>query len=222
MDGTLTESREEIQLDMVEALKCLKKKYRVAVISGSTKEQMAKQMPQVVKWKEIHLMYQSGSHTELNGKEFWKETMKVEHQLAVLNHLQGISPRFLSLDLVQIRGGQISFSIIGHDADLEMKKAFDPVGEFRRWFLERYPLKLKAIEARIGGTTCIDYTPRGKNKAYFVRRLAKRVGIHTSEILYIGDALFKGGNDETVLDVCKTIPVRNPEETLHIIERLCA
>jgi len=44
------------------------------------------------------------------------------------------------------------------------------------------------------------------------------MGWNKKGCLYIGDALFPGGNDETVVGVIETKSVRNPEDTFTLLE----
>ena len=88
--------------------------------------------------------------------------------------------------------------------------------------LAECPLTRKDIAARIGGTTCIDYTSACGRKGDNVLRLARREGWRREDMLYIGDALYPGGNDESVIGVCDTLPVANCVKTLAIIHKfLC-
>jgi hypothetical protein len=116
-------------------------------------------------------------------------------------------------DQVEDRGSQISFSFTGHHAPIEEKKAFDPGGAIRNDILARYPLN-PLIEAKVGGTTCIDYFPKGLNKGYNIEKYIAAKGWKKSECIYIGDALFPGGNDETVIGVIPTFPVKGWRDTL--------
>jgi len=80
---------------------------------------------------------------------------------------------------------------------------------------------LPGFSMRIGGTTSIEVTKAGIDKAYGLKKLMERAGVSKEKILYVGDKLFKGGNDAPVLTLgieCRT--VTNPEETKKIIMKL--
>jgi hypothetical protein len=66
----------------------------------------------------------------------------------------------------------------------------------------------------VGGSTSIDITRQGIDKAYGMRRLSEESGIPQSAMLFMGDAIYPGGNDDPVrtagIDV---IPVRDVAET---------
>ena len=76
---------------------------------------------------------------------------------------------------------------------------------------------------RSGGTTSIDVTLPGIDKAYGIGKLRDILGFPVSQMIYVGDALFPGGNDYPVRStgaVC--IQVRDPNETKRVIEAIVA
>jgi phosphomannomutase len=46
---------------------------------------------------------------------------------------------------------------------------------------------------RLGGTTSVDVTKPGIDKAYGIRKLRDTLGIAIEEMIFIGDALFPAG-----------------------------
>ena len=51
---------------------------------------------------------------------------------------------------------------------------------------------------RPAGTTTIDITRKGIDKDFGIRKLSERLGIPPERMVYVGDALFPGGNDAIV------------------------
>jgi hypothetical protein len=73
------------------------------------------------------------------------------------------------------------------------------------------------------GATSIDVTKPGIDKAYGVRKLRDILGISLKEMIFIGDALFPGGNDYPAEEAgVVAIPVRGPEDTKRVIEAIIA
>ena len=66
------------------------------------------------------------------------------------------------------------------------------------------------VEVRIGGTTCFDYFEKGRIKEN-INDLLARFGWRENECLYVGDALYIGGNDETVVGVIPHQSVLKPK-----------
>jgi hypothetical protein len=75
----------------------------------------------------------------------------------------------------------------------------------------------------MGGVTSIDVTKPGIDKAYGIGKLRDVLGISVKEMIFIGDALFAGGNDYPaeqagVVSIC----VRGPHETKRVIQAIIA
>ena len=80
---------------------------------------------------------------------------------------------------------------------------------------------LPGFAVRIGGSTSIDITRLGIDKAFGVRQLASLSAFALSEMLFIGDALYPGGNDAPVRDAgVATIAVDDISQTKLVIETL--
>ena len=76
---------------------------------------------------------------------------------------------------------------------------------------------------RLGGTTSVDITRLGVDKAYGIRKLRDILGIAIGEMIFIGDAVFPGGNDYPAKEAgVLTIQVRDPNETKRVIEAIIA
>jgi len=123
-------------------------------------------------------------------------------------------------DLIEDRGSQITLSIYGNNGDPAIKKTIDPDFSIRRDMLQQFPFENDTVEVKIGGSTCIDYMKKGKNKGFNVDRLINQMGWDPTDCVYYGDALFPGGNDETVVGVIDTIEVADAEDTLQRLQAL--
>ena len=76
---------------------------------------------------------------------------------------------------------------------------------------------------RLGGTMSIDVTRPGIDKAYGIRKLCDTLGVAIGEMLFVGDALFPGGNDYPAKDAgVVSIQVLDPEETKRLNEAITA
>ena len=104
--------------------------------------------------------------------------------------------------------------------------------EKERWdldFVKRKKIKsildtfIPEFSVRIGGSTSIDITKPGIDKAYGIGKLRDLLHISLKEMIYIGDALFVGGNDYPAEKAgVDSIPVRGPEETKRVVEAIIA
>ena len=67
----------------------------------------------------------------------------------------------------------------------------------------------------------MDITRAGIDKAYGLGKLRDTLGIALGEMLFVGDALFPGGNDHPARGTgVACIEVRDPNETKRVIETL--
>lgn len=120
--------------------------------------------------------------------------------------------------MIEDRGAQLNFSALGQEAPIELKEKWDPDNKKRERMIAVLKRTLPDFSMHIGGTTSIEITRAGIDKAYGLKRLMGRTGISKGKILYVGDKLFKGGNDEPVLALgiaCRA--VKGPEETKSVM-----
>jgi hydroxymethylpyrimidine pyrophosphatase-like HAD family hydrolase len=124
---------------------------------------------------------------------------------------------------IEHRGSSVALSALGQTAPLAEKLLWDPERTKRPILREAIARRLVNYDVRTGGSTSFDVTKPGLNKAYGVRKLSEYLSIPISDMLYIGDALFPGGNDEVVKETgIETRQTSGPDETARIIEGLLA
>ena len=79
-------------------------------------------------------------------------------------------------------------------------------------------MQLHSFEISIGGTTSIDVTRKGVNKTLCVKKLRERLGVKQRDMLFVGDALFRGGNDYIMKSTgIRCISVSGPKQTKELI-----
>ena len=126
-------------------------------------------------------------------------------------------------DLIQDRGSQITFSGLGQQAPLEEKKKWDPDFAKRKKIKVLLDKLIPEFSVRLGGATSIDVTKHGIDKAYGIRKLRDVLGIAIPEMIFIGDAVFPGGNDYPAKEAgALSIEVKDPHETKRVIEAIIA
>ena len=118
--------------------------------------------------------------------------------------------------------GYIAYTALGLGAPSEERKHWDPDASKRQRLRHALQEKLPEFDVYIGGATSVDVTPKGINKAYGVEQYAKLHGLSIADILYIGDALYEGGNDAVVIPTgIQTISTNGPADTQKLIDELC-
>jgi hypothetical protein len=131
--------------------------------------------------------------------------------------------------ILENRGTQVSWSVFGQDLVTALGETGIKMKE--EWKKKHTPTKMKIaklmtkylpqFESKSAGFTTIDVTKKGIDKAYGVRQIKEHLKIPISKMLFIGDAIFPGGNDYAALKTgIDYIKVENPEETKKIISKV--
>ena len=236
LDGTLAESKSALDTEMAALLNVLLGIVKVAVISGGNWPQFEKQLlsnlPQDEHLKNLSLLptcgtkfyeYKSG-WKQLYSEDFTDgEKDKILSSLKQVIGLSGFKVERIWGEVVEDRGSQITFSAMGQQAPIEEKKKWDPDFTKRKKMKALLDKLIPEFSVRLGGTTSIDVTKPGIDKAYGIRKLRDTLGIAIQKMIFIGDALFPGGNDYPAKEVgVVSIQVRDPNETKRVIEAIIA
>jgi HAD superfamily hydrolase (TIGR01484 family) len=122
---------------------------------------------------------------------------------------------------IEDRGSQITFSALGQQAPPAEKYQWDPNNEKKQRLRGYAAERLPDLEVRVGGSTSVDVTRQGIDKAYGMRKLMQQLGLAADEILFVGDRLEPGGNDYPVRAVgVRCVEVACWQDTADYVERL--
>lgn len=237
LDGTLAKSKSTLTTEMAEVLCKILEKYYLVVVSGGAYSQFEKQFlanfncPKEL-LKNLYLFPTMGSTCFVYDfeKDVWKqlynEQFTSEEKDMIINALnETIRDSGLDLsnpygDIIEDRGSQITFSGRGQDAPIEVKVVWDKNQVKRKKMVEILKEKIPQFEIGIGGTTSIDITKKGIDKAYAINKITALLGIKEEEIEFVGDALYHGGNDEPVKKTrVDYIQEDGPDETLEYLRQ---
>lgn len=230
LDNTLTRSKSNIEEAHADILSALARRAEIIVVSGSRESVIERNLKGVQ--GAYHMLSQNGNYAQRkDGAVLWRRTLSQEQKDAIVALAQSMVsvlrvPVKNPDDLIEDRGSQVSYSVLGHHEDVAIKERFDPDFSTRRKLLAMFAKDIKKledhcnVEVRIGGTTCLDFTEKGKHKGYNVAALIEMMQWRAQESVYFGDALFPGGNDETVIGIVDTKPVRAYAETFAILSEL--
>ena len=236
LDGTLAKSKAPLSVHMGALLGTLMDVVGVAVISGGAWTQFQKQLlPQLPKDKRLknlsllptsgtRLMRYDGAWRDLYAEDLTTtEKKKITTALDKAFGQSGFRPEKHWGELIEDRGSQITLSALGQEAPLEEKKGWDPDFAKREKIKKILDPMLPDFSVTLGGATSIDITRPGVDKAYGIRKLKAELDVPISQMLYVGDALFPGGNDHPARTTgAECILVRDPQETEHVIRAFIA
>ncbi len=236
LDGTLAESKSRIDEEMSDLFHTLLQKKRVAIIGGGSYNQFEKQLLSHISYpprilSRLSLFPTSGArfYAYDNG---WREMYA--HNLSsrekqkifdafdtVFQELSYTHPQKIYGDVFEDRGTQITFSALGQDAPVSEKEFWNEHTDTRARIRSALMQHLSEFEVRLGGLTSVDVMRKGIDKGYGIRQIEIFLKIPKSEMLFIGDALYEGGNDyPAIREGIDTIAVVNPEDTKKIIRDL--
>ncbi len=228
MDGTLALSKQQIEPAMQQAFKDLLDVAMVAVISGGDWPQFEKQVVGRLlpgtKQERLFIMPTTGSKLYQCKDGRWSavyadnfdaaESRKIRDALDKAVTDAGLKGEQIWGEQIEDRGSQVTFSGLGQQAPLDAKDKWDPDQKKRRALQATLRAELPELSINLGGTTSVDITRKGVDKAYAMNRLQGYAGVTKGEMLFMGDATYEGGNDRPVPDAgYDTITVRDVQET---------
>lgn len=94
--------------------------------------------------------------------------------------------------------GMVTFPLLGTQARIEDKIAFDPTREKRRVLYEEVKALFGDYTVYIGGSSSFDFSEKQYNKYDAILTYAREHGYTLDEILYVGDDFGDGGGDSHV------------------------
>ena len=232
LDGTLALSKQPLESDMAEALADLLTVAHVAVISGGDwpqfDKQVASRLPARADRSRLWLMPTTGTKLYTHGADGWSavyaELFDAAQKAKILAAFDaalaatGFVPEQTWGERIEDRGSQITFSALGQQAPIHAKESWDPDFAKRKLIQADLRQRLPGLSINMGGATSIDITREGVDKAYGLRKLRDASGIALDAMMFIGDAIFPGGNDYPAKQLgLDTVRVRDPQETLAVI-----
>ncbi len=235
LDGTLAESKTPMTAEMGATLSRLLEKMPVAVMSGGSYAQFQKQMlvalPPSANLSNLYLFPTSAAqcYTWKDGswQPYYSNPFTPEEKTKVLGALAeslretglDVPPPQLWGEQTEDRGSQITWSALGQQAPVAEKSAWDPDRKKRAPLQAALLARLPGFSVRVNAHSSIDITRQGINKSYGVRKLSEMLDMPVTDMLYVGDALFPGGNDEIVKEAgIPTRQISGPAETAEVIE----
>ena len=240
LDDTLSITKSPISDEMVATLSKILEKFEVCVISGGRFEQFKFQITDRLQVSpklltRLHLMPTCGTQyyrfNEIKNEwqqQYSEDLSEVEKQQ--IREALEVSAKQLGLwksdpagEILEDRGSQVTFSALGQQATPEDKYAWDPDGSKKLAIRDVAAPLLPELEVRAGGTTSIDVTRKGIDKAYGMRKLMEALDITKEDILFFGDKLQEGGNDYPVKAMgIDSVEVIRWEDTVERLEAILA
>ena len=237
LDGTLTESKEEVDKETAVLLSGLLKEKKVGIVGGGAFErfkiQVLDKLDQDANLENLFLLplnggsfyfYKDSKWQKLYSQELLgEEKRKIREVLErAFKEMGYVMPDKVYGEQIEDRGSQITFSALGQKASLDEKIQWSKEHDADRL---RMALKLQEylpdMEVKTAGLTSIDITRKGIDKKFAIEKLTEHLSISMAETLFVGDAFGVDGNDSPALEsgvLC--LEVKGPEDTKKLIEYL--
>lgn len=239
LDDTLAITKSPISDSMGRLLGQLLEGYEICIISGGRFEQFKVQVIERLEvshllLRKLHIMptcgtrYYRYNEIEATWQLQYAEDLSAEQKKRIISVLEQ-EAKALKLwqakpwgEIIEDRISQITYSALGQQAPPEEKYRWaEEQAEAKKQLRENVARQLPELEVRLGGSTSIDITLPGVDKAYGMKKLMAELEISKDDILFVGDKLEEGGNDYPVKAIgIDTIAVEKWEDTALIIETL--
>lgn len=246
MDGTLTPPREQVEPNMVRALRELSKHYRIGIITGSDLDYIKQQLFVMfdiggVPVDRVDLLPCNGTKKYVANQS---RRFVIEHEADMLGEIG--SDAYYSIlrfcmqrqiemmdcekqlpyggTFFQYRGSLLNWCQIGRSVGAKERSALEAVDEekqYRRRYADQLTLHLAGkgipVTVALGGSTSLDIYPNGWDKTYGLKHYPNQ------EVYFAGDRCDAGGNDwhiyEALRPLGRSFKVSSPNDTINLIEQ---
>ena len=245
LDGTLTPTKASMDSEMAALVGQLLQVKKIAVIGGGKYGLFQMQLLRPMRVPRSLLgrlylfpttatafyRYQSGWKKIYALRLSSPEKKRIREAFAeAFTSIGYLHPKKVYAKVIEDRGTQMTFSALGQDVVAMLGKKRG-VAMKEQWLRDNRVMKMKItkfiaralpdLEVRAAGFTSIDVTRKGIDKAYGLRQITKYTGVGIGKMLFVGDAIFPGGNDYAVVKTgVDYIPVKGHEETKRIIRAI--
>jgi hypothetical protein len=227
LDDTLAPSKQPMPKELAHELVVLSQKYEIAILTGGQYKQIVKQvfnqLPLTVAAR-LHGFGCSGSQYKTANGMLTSDMIPAATRAHLKNLVEKVAIEFGYWcenpvgDIIEDRLSQVTFSALGQEASPGAKSGWDVDKAKRQRMVDRLRPLAPEYEFRIGGSTSIDVTPIGRDKAYGMSRVLNLVGVEPYETVYVGDSFSNSGNDFPVLSTgVFCLEVSGWEQTLNLV-----
>ena len=204
VDGTLTPSRGLINKEFERFFENFCLANDVYLVTGSDKPKTVEQVGEKI-YNRCKRVYQC------SGSDVWEGDNSILKSIWTLPDLARtflISCEYESPftqrtgNHIEERPGMVNFSVVGRNADAEQRAAyvaFEEQNGERKKIADAFNTMFPDLEAKVGGETGIDISPKGSDKSQIIEDF----NTVRDQLWFFGDAIYEGGNDYPLAKVVK-------------------
>ncbi len=202
LDGTLTQHKSKLEQKPRDVLSAILGKYQAVMVCAGGCGRVCRQMDGF----PIDIIGFYG----MERSTFIKGTFQIVDKVRAINNEEEVTTKIKwlrnNLKLLDYEGnsiefhksGIITFPLLGTDAPLDKKLAFDPDRHKRRGYYEKVCEIFDGYNVFIGGSSSFDIAPKPYCKLYALRQYLTAYGVGENEVVYFGDDYGPGGNDRDI------------------------
>jgi len=231
LHGTLSESRMPLSDKMASLLGNLLDRNIVPIVSGSTLKQFEKELVSRLNGHDYHNLWLYPSEgTELyQWMDGWGKTYGIELSPPDIDRIRvalnsviksvGIIPMRSHGENFLVRGGQVTYSVLGFGCPLDIKKRWDGDLSKRKVMRNKLLTIIPEYDVTIGGYTSLNINHKGMGKPYCIKDVCERLGCTMDDIIYVANEFYDGGDDVPVREMgVMCVEVTCPSDTERFIE----
>lgn len=203
LDGTLTQHKSKLEPQNLELLQKLSQKYKLLMVGAGQCQRIFDQMDHfpidiIGNYGMQYARYNAGALEYVrNDSVPFGDKASIEARVTKLRQEHGFK-EFKGDNVQYHPSGCITFPILGTNADLADKLAFDPDRSKRRAFYDEVVELFSDYVVFVGGSSSFDMAPKPYNKYYALDLYCEENGLTHDQVVYVGDDYGQGGNDESV------------------------
>ena len=235
LDNTLALSKTCMDQTMAVHFAALTRLRPVAIVSGGRfsqfRDQVLDALPDDTRFDQLHLMPTSGTRYYRWQDGSWDcvyaHDLSAQDRQAAEDSLERRAKQLGDWEeqvwgpRIEDRGSQITFSALGQQAPVQAKEAWDPDNSRKDALARAVAADLPHLQVRSGGSTSVDISAKGIDKAYAMTSLAKILGVDVGQIAFVGDRMDPDGNDyPAAMAGAMALRVHNPADALDLIRAL--
>ncbi len=202
LDGTLSQHRTPIGDENRAVLEALSQRYKLLMVGAGAATRIYKQLREfpidilgnygMEESKIIDGKFTIVREDKSNpDKEYFLKTVDYLRKKYGYENYKGENIEFHP-------SGMVTFALLGTQADIADKLAFDPTREKRKAMYPEVLELFKDYTVYIGGSSSFDFSGKRYNKYDAIMAYAAKEGYKKDEILFVGDDFGDGGGDSHV------------------------
>lgn len=204
LDGTLTQHKSPLGEKNRAVLDRLREKYDLLMVGAGTCQRIFNQMCgyPINIIGSYGMQYAEYDHATGCQALRWNESAEVDRD-EIMRRAMLLREKYALTDYAGEPmefhpTGALTFPVLGTEARLPEKLAYDPDKSKRRAMFPFVKELFHDYNVMIGGTSSFDMVPRQYGKLNALRRYMRERGLDDDQAVYCGDDYREGGNDHDV------------------------